>query len=95
MSRLVALPSNTHPVLVASGEERHLEQQTLAIVAQVVATLGRELWGQQVGTNADLPEVVRTLTVQVEADAGLRAGGDEGWRSCEENKNTMAAYCKH
>ena len=35
--------SSSHLVLVAMSEERHVEQQTLAVIAHDVAVLGRQL----------------------------------------------------
>lgn len=70
-----------HLVLEAVGEEGHVQLQTLALAAQVVAVLRRQFSGQQVRADAERPEVAERLAAHREADPGLRAGGGERRRS--------------
>lgn len=81
--------SSSHLVLVAMSEERHLEQQTLAIIAHDVAVLGCQLWCQQVWADTDLPQVVKRPVVQFEADPRLRADGIKDWRGCRIQDNGL------
>ncbi len=73
-------------------EERHLEQQTLAVVAHDVAVLGCQLWSQQVWADTDLPQVVKRPVVQFEADPRLGTDGIESWRSCQRWGNKLLCF---
>jgi len=64
-------------------EERHLEQQSLAIVAHDVAAPDCQLWRQQLRADPDLPEGVKRPVDQCETDAGLRTDCVKSWKSCK------------
>lgn len=64
------------------SEERHLEQQTLAVVAHDVAVLSCQLRCQQVRADTNVPQVVKRPVVQSEPDARLQTDGIKLWRSC-------------
>lgn len=76
-----------HLVFVAGGEERHVQQQTLAAVPQVVAVLGGQVGRQRVRAHADVPQVVVGSAVQREADPGLGTDGVKDGRSCRRESS--------
>lgn len=77
---VISLP---HLILVAMREERDVQLQYLAVVAHDVAVLSCKLRRQRVRADADLPQVVKRLVVQFEADPRLQTGGLECRKSCK------------
>lgn len=85
--------SSSHLVLVAMSEERHIEQQTPAIIAHDVAVLGCQLRRQRVRADTELPQVAKWPVVQFEADPRLGTGGIQGWRICQIQDRGYSAHC--
>lgn len=74
---------NPHLVLVSGSEERHVQLQAPAAVAQDVAALGCQFWRQHGRADCDLPRGAERPALQREADSRAQTRRTDVWRGCE------------
>lgn len=74
---------NPHLVLVSRSEERHVQLQAPAAVAQDVAALGCQVCRQHGRADCDLPRGAERPALQREADSRAQTRRNDVWGGCE------------